>query len=149
MKNTQTDFDRIFEAWKAVEGVGDVVVHNEIAVLEANGANAMSAAVSYVKHKDFYRAYIKKAIVATPNISIFFKIVKEISEEAYIFISNGHDFINPIEYFQFKDSFESEKNDKIFEMRSYSRYLAYAFRRIVEQEDEAKKKSMLRGLLGM
>ena len=149
MKNTQVVFDRIFEAWKELEANGAVTIHNEIAVLEANGVNAMSAAISYVKHKDFYRTHIKRVIMETPNISKFFQTVEEISEEAYQFISNGHDFINPIEYFQFKDKFESEKNDKIFEMKSYSRYLAYAFRRIVEQEDEAKKKSILRGLLGL
>ena len=43
----------------------------------------------------------------------------------------------------------SEKINRIIELKNHTRYLAYAFRRILKQKDESKKKSMLRGLLGM
>ena len=156
MKNTQTDFDRIFEAWKTIDNENVTALkyaqfYREISIMESNSENAMAAMEISINSKHFYDIYItERYIKETPLICEFFKVIKDVSEEAYEFISGGHDYINFVKYLKFSGMTErSEKINRIIELKNHTRYLAYAFRRILKQKDESKKKSMLRGLLGM
>ena len=99
-------------------------------------------------YRSMYKAQIKDSPMDLPMLYKFFSDIKEFSEEAYQFITEGYDILNLKEFLACEDLSLGETSEVIWGIYSYSRYITYAIERLLNEEDFEKQCIMLRGLAG-
>lgn len=93
--------------------------------------------------------YINNVTVQMPIINEFFRVVRDVSEEAYQFMTEGHDVLNFKEYIASHERKISNVSGEVFRLSNYSEFLAHTILKILDEPDERKKRLMIRGFIGM
>ena len=143
-------FENVFFSWKRLEANGREKVDAELRALIDMCKGCRKVANTMIKHYSaLYTSWTSEDANNFPIITQFFGELKNYSEEAYAFMTEGYDLANIKEYLLFDKKGEFEIMLTLFGINEYVIYLRHALLKIFDESDEAKKRSMLRGLLGM
>jgi len=99
-------------------------------------------------YRSMYKAQIKDSPMDLPILYKFFSDIKTFSEEAYQFITEGYDILNLKEFLACENLSLRETSEVIWGVYSYSKYIAYALEKLLNEENFEKQRIMLRGLTG-
>ena len=143
-------FERIYWIWRGYEIRGKRTILQELDELVSCGEESFNAMVSYGENfSSLYDAFIDDNIKVPVEIIKFFARVKDVSKEAYDFLTGGHDIGDLKNYLKNNNSYKENRFDNHKDLIDFLRHIRYMFSRIVNESDEEKKKKILRGLLGM
>ena len=104
--------------------------------------------LSINNYKKMYKAYTPY-IEEFPILTSFLKEVKQISNEAYDYLTEGHDIINLKEYLSFVGKQSNEITNELIALKTYSVFIEHAFIKLLHEPNIDKRYIMLRGLVGM
>lgn len=146
----ENGLERIFEAVKKLEKVGKKTLTNELENLrEICDTYYNIVDRSFGTHNVSHDIYINHVTMELPMIFEFLGVVKHVSEEAYQFLTEGHDLLNLRYYLAFHKRNVSNVLKKAHELSSFCEFFEHSILKLVREPNEEKKRLMIRGLVGM
>lgn len=143
-------FEKIYWNWKKLESKERKTVEREILDIETNAKFCFGILEAHLdKYEAVYDNASLSGIKNIPNIAEFFKSIKTISKEAYEFITDGYDMEDLRTFLALRNKYMNDVVDTVFGFLNYSRYISYAFMKVLKEENEDKKRNLLKGMLGL
>ena len=146
------NFEKIYWVWKKFESKDRDSILKELDRLVEFGENVFTSFKAYGVYNSLYNLHLKhieKDFIVPQEIINLFKDIKNISQDAYYFLTDGFEIINLVDFLKLEYLDDSVKAKVYIDFIEYTRYLRYIFKRIINENDEEKKKIMLRGILGI
>lgn len=149
MKN-DLRLQKIFLVWDKLQTHDIEEIENELKEINIICTHCRKIVkTSLNQYTNIYDLLCKENINKLPILTSFFNDLETFSKEAYDFLTEGYDMANLIDYLRLENKDTSEIFDIIIGITEYSIYMRHAILKICKEKSVAKRRMMIRGLVGM